>query len=103
MADLENRMNESWFDSDGFYIAVANRKMIGFCWVKIHHDLVNQDPIGEIYVMGVDPDSTEKGVGTALGATALDYMVGKNLNNAMLYVDADNDKALKLYQSLGFN
>ena len=103
MADLENRIKESWFDAGGFYIAVANRKMIGFCWVKIHHDLVNQDPVGEIYVMGVDPTSTVKGIGTALGATALDYMVGKHLNNAMLYVDADNEAGLALYKKLGFS
>jgi len=53
--------------------------------------------------MGVDPDSTAKGVGTALGATALDYMVGKHLNNAMLYVDADNEAGLALYKKLGFS
>ncbi len=103
MADLENRMNEAWFDSDGFYIAVANRVMIGFCWVKIHHDLVNQDPVGEIYVMGVDPEAKQKGIGSALGAVALDYMAKKHLGTAMLYVDADNVAGLALYKKLGFN
>jgi mycothiol synthase len=44
-----------------------------------------------------------KGIGTALGATALDYMVGKHLNTAMLYVDADNEAGLALYKKLGFN
>jgi mycothiol synthase len=103
MEDLENRMKEPWFDTDGFYIAVSVRTMIGFCWVKIHHDLVNQDPVGEIYVMGVDPDAKQKGIGTALGATALEYMVGKHLNTAMLYVDADNEAGLALYRKLGFS
>ena len=103
MADLENRMSEPWFDLDGFFIAMQNRKIVGFCWTKIHHDFVNQDPIGEIYVIGVDPDNKKIGLGKALALTGLDYMVKKSLKQAMLYVDADNGPALAMYQGLGFN
>jgi mycothiol synthase len=101
--DLENRMAEPWFDPEGFFIAFENKKMIGFCWTKIHHDFVNQDPVAELYVIGVDPDSRTKGIGNAVAVTALNYLKEKGLNQAMLYVDADNSKALKLYESLGFN
>ena len=101
--DLENRMAEPWFDPEGFFIAFENKKMIGFCWTKIHHDFVNQDPTGELYVIGVDPDSHAQGIGKDLALTALNYLKQKGLNQAMLYVDADNSKALKLYESLGFN
>ena len=101
--DLEIRMAEPWFDPEGFFIAFENKKMIGFCWTKIHHDFVNQDPTGELYVIGVDPDSHTQGIGKALAITALNYLNEKGLNQAMLYVDADNSKALKLYESLGFN
>ena len=31
------------------------------------------------------------------------YLVNKGLKHAILYVDADNEKGLKLYDSLGFN
>ena len=103
MADLENRMNEPWFDLDGFFIAMQNRKIVGFCWTKIHHDFVNKDPVGEIYVIGVDPDKKKSGLGKALALTGLDYMVKKSLKQAMLYVDADNGPALAMYQGLGFN
>ena len=103
LADLENRMAEPWFDPEGFFIAFENKKKIGFCWTKIHHDFVNQDPTGELYVIGVDPDSHTQGIGKALAITALNYLKQKGLNQAMLYVDADNSKALKLYESLGFN
>ena len=103
MADLENRMSEPWFDPEGFFLALENQRIVGFCWTKIHHDFVNQDPIGELYVIGVDPDSHTKGIGKAVASTALNYLKQKGLNQVMLYVDADNSKALNLYESLGFN
>ena len=101
--DLENRIFEPWFDPEGFFIAIEGKKIIGFCWTKIHHDFVNQDPIGELYVLGVDPDSHAKGIGKSVATTALNYLKQKGLNQATLYVDADNKTALKLYESLGFN
>ena len=103
LADLDNRMAEPWFDSQGFFLAIQGDNIIGFCWTKIHHDLVNQDPVGEIYVIGVDPDFRTKGLGRALAITGLNYLVAKDLKHAMLYVDADNQVALNMYQGLGFN
>jgi len=103
MADLENRMAERWFDADGFFLAVQGGSIIGFCWTKIHDEFVNQDPIGELYVIGVHPDHAHKGIGRAVSITALNYLVTKGLKQSMLYVDADNEKGLALYKSLGFN
>jgi mycothiol synthase len=71
--------------------------------MKIHHDFVNQDPIGEIYVIGVDPENKKTGLGKALAITGLNYLNSKSLKQAMLYVDADNAPALAMYQGLGFN
>ena len=103
MADLENRMAEHWFDADGFFLAAQDESIIGFCWTKIHDDFVNQDPIGELYVIGVHPDYSHKGMGRAVSIAAMNYLVGKGLKQSMLYVDADNEKGLALYKSLGFN
>jgi mycothiol synthase len=96
MADLENRIAEPWFDPE------ENKRIIGFCWTKIHHDFVNQDPIGELYVLGVDPDSHAKGIGKSVATTALNYLKQKGLNQAMLYVDADNKTAIRLYNFIDF-
>jgi len=103
MEDLENRIKEPWFDTDGFFLAMDNQKIIGFCWTKFHHDLVNQDPVGEIYVIGVDPEIATRGIGKALAIRALEYIKSKGIGTAMLYVDADNEPALSLYKKLGFN
>jgi mycothiol synthase len=103
MADLDNRMAEPWFDPEGFFLAVDKEKILGFCWTKIHHDLVNQEPVGELYVVGVDPDHGHKGIGRAVSIAALNYLSHKGLKQSMLYADADNEIGLALYTSLGFN
>jgi len=103
LADLENRMTENWFDAEGFFLAVKGNEIVGFVWTKIHQDLVNQDPVGELYVVGVDPDHAHQGIGRAVSVTAINYLITKGLKRSMLYVDADNEKGLALYTSLGFN
>ena len=103
LADLENRMAEHWFDANGFFLVVEAETIIGFCWTKIHDEFVNQDPIGELYVVGVHPEHAHKGIGRAVSIAAMNYLVGKGLKQSMLYVDADNEKGLGLYKSLGFN
>jgi mycothiol synthase len=112
LRDLEIRTKESWFDPQGFLIAEDKGVMTGFCWTKIHgghthkhshhepeHD---HDPIGEIYIMGVDPSRSGKGIGKAVTVAGLRHMRYQGIFSAMLYVDADNNGAIKLYQSLGF-
>ncbi len=112
LRDLEIRTKEDWFDSQGFLIAEENQKMTGFCWTKVHgghshkhseheehHD---HDPIGEIYIMGVAPEHSGKGIGKAVTIAGLRHLRYQGIFSAMLYVDADNIAAIKLYQSLGF-
>jgi mycothiol synthase len=113
LEDLRIRTREEWFDASGFFIATESGKMIAFCWTKIHgghshshsgdgehHD---HDPIGEIYIMGVDPQHAGKGLGKMLASTALRYLRQNANFSAMLYVDSDNQAALALYKSLGFS
>jgi mycothiol synthase len=93
----------NWFDANGFFLATENGVIEGFVWTKIHQDLINQDPVGELYVVGTHPDHSGKGIARALSVEAINYLADKGLKHAILYVDADNEKGLKLYGSLGFN
>ena len=103
IADLENRMSEPWFDPKGFFLCVRKGKIAGFCWTKIHRDFVNQDPIGELYVIGVDSAHSGKGIGKAICTEGLIYLKEKGIKQAMLYVDDDNEAGKGLYKTLGFN
>lgn len=106
-SDLKIRMSESWFDSAGFLVAEKDGQMVGFHWTKIHGGhrqggTHNHAEIGEIYVLGVSPSQRGTGLSQALAIAGLEYLRDQGLNAAMLYVDADNHPAIRLYESVGF-
>jgi len=167
--DLDARMQESWFDPQGFLIAEEDGPdgpvMVAFHWTKIHggepghghphpesstapptpttaplqsgtapltpgtapltpgtapltpgtapgdpdgegpvEDLRahGHDPIGEVYVVGVDPDQQGRGLGRSVTVAGLRWLRSRGLPQAMLYVEADNAPALAVYHGLGF-
>ncbi len=101
-ADLDERLRADWFDARGFLLHEgADGELDGFCWTKIHRRA--STPIGEIYVIGIDPSRTGTGLGRAMTLAGLRWMEEfGGVDVAMLYVESDNDAALHLYQSLGF-
>jgi mycothiol synthase len=101
--DLQERISSPWFDPGGFLIAERDGRMVGYHWTKVHHDQNDQDPpVGEVYVVGVDPGEQGRGLGRALTVAGLRHLAGRGLGTAMLYVDESNAAARKVYQSLGF-
>ena len=106
--DLDVRMSESWFDAAGFLLATriidGAEKLVGYHWTKVHggQGEHGHGEIGEIYVLGIAPSERGTGLAKALSVRGLEYLRDQGLAAAMLYVDADNTKAIKLYESLGF-
>jgi len=113
LVDLNIRLNEEWFDEQGFFLAEVNNKIIGSTWTKIHGSHTHQHKadeeshdhpaIGEIYITAVDQEYSGRGIGKALTITALNYLKCQGLSSVMLYVDFENQKALHLYHNLGFS
>lgn len=97
---LRARMSQSWFDPEGFVVAEGDGEMLGSCWTKVHAEA--DPPLGEIYVIGVDPAAQGRGLGRRLVAEGLNRLHRSGMSVGMLYVEADNDPAVRLYRSMGF-
>ncbi|NLY21638.1 MAG: GNAT family N-acetyltransferase [Tissierellia bacterium] len=61
----------------------------------------NSDNI-TVEILGVDEEKRGKGYGRKLLSNVLDYIFSERFKSANLIVDADNEKAISLYTSLGF-
>jgi mycothiol synthase len=98
--DLSRTMAEPWFEPEGLRLHHVDDRLAGFCWTKVHAD--HEPPLGEIFVIAVDPRFHGQGLGVPMTLAGLDWLSDRGLRHGMLYVEADNDAANATYSRIGF-
>ncbi|BBZ31715.1 mycothiol synthase [Mycolicibacterium confluentis] len=104
-ADIAERRDESWFDPEGLFLAfdAGTDHLVGFHWTKVHKD---PEGLGEVYVVGVDPEAQGRGLGRILTAVGMRHLAQRLSSYpdpvVMLYVESDNTAAVRTYDRLGF-
>ena len=78
-------------DADG------RARLAAFHWTK-----VDQLPVGEVYVVGVDPERQGEGLGRVATLVGLHHLADRGVETVELYVDGDNRAAVTTYGRLGF-
>lgn len=97
--DLARRTAQPWFDTEDLVLARRDGEVVGSVWVKV------EDPAsgaGELYVLGIAPAAQGTGLGAALTRVALARVAGRGLHRCLLYVDADDARAVGVYTRAGF-
>lgn len=103
---LDEVSTEDWFEPEGLRLHDDPDRpghLAGFCWTKVHEPLAPGEPrLGEIYAIGVDPSHHGRGLGVPMTGAGLRWLADQGLTTGMLYVEADNEPALRTYDRLGF-
>ncbi len=97
---ITERTASEWFDPAGLFLAYDvddPTTLLGFHWTKRQ-----DDDLGEVYIVGVDPAAQGRGLGRMLTLAALHYFADRRITTVMLYVEGDNTAALHTYERLGF-
>ena len=95
--DIARMMERPWFDPEGIFLLLDAETITGFCWTRVHE---NGD--GEIYRIGVDPGHSGTGAGRMLLSAGLAHLAGNDsVQRCVLWVDASNERAVRLYESVG--
>lgn len=98
MEELANRRAYPWYrDSDMLVAVTRDNRVAGVHWTK------RRTPrTGEVYNLAIAPWAQGKGLGRALLAAGMEHVRDTGRSDMLLWVDRDNERALHLYDSLGF-
>ncbi|GAA1316867.1 mycothiol synthase [Leucobacter albus] len=93
---------EPWFNpADLFLLAApAPAALAGFTWVKTVREGEHVET--ELYAIGIVPGFAGQGLGRALLDVTLARMAQHHPSRVTLYVDGENERAVRMYEAAGF-
>lgn len=97
VAEFEDLTRQDWFDPAGLFVARRAGEVAGFHWTKQHGD-----GLGEVYVIAVAPEHEGRGLGRVLLQRGLDHLAGSGDERVQLYVEADQERVVRMYDRAGF-
>ena len=102
LSDFELMRSEPWFAADDLLLLAEPdaAALAGFTWVKT---LRSDDAAEtELYAIGVVPDHAGRGLGRGLLDATLARMAAHSPAAVSLYVDGENERAVRMYEAAGF-
>ena len=102
-ADLAQLAAEPWFDAaDLILLTDARGEAIGSTWVKTLRDPETDARDTELYALAVHPEHAGRRLGSLLLDVTLARMAEHAPRSVTLYVDGENERAVRLYERAGF-
>ena len=82
------------------WVALESGSPVGFVAAKLHEG----SPMGEVYMIAVDPDHQRQGIASALMSFALDWIKAAGMSVAMVETGGDpgHAPARSTYEKMGF-
>lgn len=108
VARWERAQEAEWFDPAGVLLlwegAQEGGRLAGFHWTKClkSHSVTENQTFGEVYVVGLAQSSQGKGLGRVVTLMGINHIQNMGRDQVILYVEADNSAAVRVYEKLGF-
>lgn len=100
--EFDDLTSQPWFSAEGLLVARIDGTPVGFHWTKRHGRATQEAPIGEVYVIAVDPTHEGLGIGRALLAAGLQHLRKEGERRVELFVEADEQRVVEMYRRAGF-
>lgn len=105
-SDFALQREEPWFDAGDLLLLAAppaddaEGELAGSTWIKTVRTPEGTET--ELYAVGVDPAHAGRGLGRALLDATLARMAEHRPDRVTLYVDGENERAVRMYEAAGF-
>ncbi len=101
--EIVQHLNISQSSLDDVILVYDANKPVGYCWVfACQGDDNTAEKEWRIYMLGVDPDYRDRGIGRKILIAGLSHLKKKGIQLAKITVDCENKVACSLYYSVGF-